>query len=160
MGRRRSGVRSPSRRVVAIRRGNLKCLDFWGWRDVSDDEVYQGERAHLDLSWPDQAVEEYSGRLSWEATAEEPDGLEFFLLSPTEFALHVELLAMVTNFHADAPYRLSVGRTMNIGRPWIEGLSADHLLVSLPYPYDPSFECCDLDGRQVRFLWLVPGWSR
>jgi CHC2 zinc finger/Suppressor of fused protein (SUFU) len=69
---------------------------------------------------------------------------------------HVELLAMVANLHADVRYRLRVGNTVNIGRPWAEGSAADHLLVSLPYPYGPALEMCELGERHVRFLWLVP----
>ena len=153
---------------------------------TTNDEVCERERAHLDSFWPDRPREEFrwtrgpiGDRLPafrvrraapvrqdqqwvyatigvWEATPEEGEALEFFLLSPVESALHVELLAMVANFHADDRYRLSVGRTMDIGRPWLEGSASDHLLVSLPYPYGPSFECCDLEDLHIRFLWLVP----
>jgi hypothetical protein len=93
---------------------------------------------------------------AWEATADDAHGTEFFLLSPTEDPRQVELLAMVANLHADARYRLRVGSTMNIGRPWMENSAADHLLVSLPYPYGPALERCELRERHVRFLWLVP----
>jgi hypothetical protein len=58
--------------------------------------------------------------------------------------------------HADERYRLSVGRTISIGRPWIDGAAADHLLVSLPYPYGPALEHCDAPGRHVQLVWLVP----
>lgn len=44
-------------------------------------------------------------------------GKEFFLLSPTESPAHVETLAMVAHYHADPRYRLTIGSTMNIGRP-------------------------------------------
>jgi hypothetical protein len=37
-----------------------------------------------------------------------------------------------------------------------DGSAADHLLVSLPYPYGPALETCDLGERHVHFLWLVP----
>jgi Suppressor of fused protein (SUFU) len=89
-------------------------------------------------------------------TADNAHGTEFFLLSPTEDPRHVELLAKVANLHADARYRLDVGSTINIGRPWMVGSEADHLLVSLPCPYGPALERCDLGERHVRFLWLVP----
>ena len=93
---------------------------------------------------------------AWEATVNEPHGTEFLLLAPTENPLHVELLAMVANLHADPRYRLAVGHTLKIGRPWIEGSTSDHLLVSLPYPYGPELEHCHVDGRHIRVLWLVP----
>jgi hypothetical protein len=84
------------------------------------------------------------------------DGQEFILLSPTESPAHVETLAMVASYHADARYRLSVGRVVDIGRPWMEGAAADHLLVSLPYPYGPSLEHCEVPDGHVQVLWLVP----
>lgn len=63
---------------------------------------------------------------------------------------------MAANFHADARYRLRAGSIVNIGQSWMEGSSADRLLVSLPYPYGPTLEICELRERHVRFLWLVP----
>jgi hypothetical protein len=91
----------------------------------------------------------------WQAT-EGNDSKEFFILSPTESPSHVEALAMVAHFHADPKYRLAIGSTMNIGRPWMDGATPDHLLVSLPYPYGPTLEHCDADGTHVQVLWLVP----
>jgi hypothetical protein len=153
---------------------------------IADEEVFEGERSHLDGFWPDRAHEEFVWTLGpigqsmprfrvrriapaeprdpwvyvtvgvWEATADDAHGTEFFLMSPTENPLHVELLAMVANLHADPRYRLKVGSTINIGRPWMGGSVADHLLVSLPYPYGPALELCELGERRVRFLWLVP----
>jgi hypothetical protein len=153
---------------------------------ITDEEAFEGERSHLDGFWPDRVHEEFVWTLgpigrslprfrvrriapakrrdpwvyvtvgAWEATADDAHGTEFFLLSPSEDARHVELLSMVANFHADARYRLTVGSTMNIGRPWMDGSVADHLLVSLPYPYGPALELCQLRERHVRFLWLVP----
>jgi hypothetical protein len=153
---------------------------------ITDEEVFEGERSHLNGFWPDRPHEELVWTLgpimqtlprfrvrriapaerrdpwvyvtvgAWEATADQPHGTEFFLLSPEENPLHVELLAMVANLHADDRYRLNVGSTINIGRPWMEGSTADHLLVSLPYPYGPALEQCELGERHVRYLWLVP----
>lgn len=88
--------------------------------------------------------------------ASEGCGTEFFILSPTEYPGHVETLAMVASFHADPRYRLTVGSTVNVGRPCIDDSPSDHLLVSLPYPYGPRLEHCELPGRHVRILWLVP----
>lgn len=153
---------------------------------TSDDEVFSTIRAHLNQFWPDRPHEEfvwtkgpinqkfphfrvrrikpvkepdawiYATVGAWEATAEDQHGTEFVLLAPEENPLHVELLAMVTNLHADPRYRLQVGSTINIGRPWVEGSLADHLLVSLPYPYGPEFEICNIGDEHIRFLWLVP----
>ena len=152
----------------------------------TDEAIFDGVRRHLDRFWPDRPHGEFVWALgpisesfprfrvrriapvarrdpwvyvtvgAWEATGADPHGTEFLLLSPAEDPRHVELLAMVTNLHADPRYRLSAGSTMDIGRPWSDGSAADHLLVSLPYPYGPDLEVCDLGERHVRFLWLVP----
>lgn len=153
---------------------------------ITDEEVFDGERSHLDRFWPDRPHEGfvwtlgsigeslprfrirrvapferrdpwvYATVVAWEATAGDAHGTEFFLLSPTENPLHVELMAMVTNLHADARYRLNVGTTIDIGRPWMDGSAADHLLVSVPYAYGPALEKCELGERHIRFLWLLP----
>lgn len=153
---------------------------------VSDSDVYAAIREHLSGFWPGRDQEEFVWTLgpigrtlprfrvrrvgpgsrqdpwvyvsvgAWEATADEPHGAEFFLLSSSENPQHVELLAMVANLHADPRYRLDVGSVVDIGRPWAERSKADHLLVSLPYPYGPSFERCDVGDRHMQFRWLVP----
>jgi hypothetical protein len=153
---------------------------------ITDEEVFEGERSHLDRFWPDRSHEEFVWTLgpirqslprfrvrcvapaqrrdpwayvtvgAWEATADDVHGTEFILLSPTEDPRHVELLAMVANLHADPRYRLGLGSTVDIGRPWMDDSAADHLLVSLPYPYGPALEKCDLGERHVQFLWVVP----
>ena len=153
---------------------------------ITDAEVFEGVRSHLDRFWTDQPYEEFVWALgpiaksmpqfrvrriapvercdpwvyvtvgAWEATSEDVHGTEFFLLSTSENALHVELLAMVTHLHADPGCRLNVGSTITIGRPWVEGSAAEHLLVTLPYPHGPALELCELGERHVRVLWLVP----
>lgn len=148
--------------------------------------VNDAEREHIASFWPRRKQEEFvwtlgpiSERLpnfrvrrvapkdrsdpwvyvtvgAWESTPNDPHGLELVLLSPDEEPLMVELLAMATYLHSDPRYRLDVGRTIDIGRPWVEGSKADHLLVSLPYPFGPNLEHLELAGKHIRFLWLVP----
>ena len=151
------------------------------------EDVYLGESAHLDAFWPDRAADDFTWELgplkerlpefrvrcvspqeqddgwvyaslgAWEATADTGAGCEFVVHSPVESALHVELLAMVVNFHADPAYvPLDVGRVVDIGRPWLPGSNLTHLLVSLPYPWGPELECCTLPGLHIRYLWLTP----
>lgn len=148
------------------------------------DEVRDAVRRHVEGFWPDHPQEEFVWTLGpieqrlpgfrvrriapvkptdpWvyitigACEATDGDGMEFFILSPSESPRHVETLAMAASFHADARHRLSVGQTVNIGRPWMEGSAADHLLVSLPYPYGPDLEHCEASGRHVQILWLVP----
>jgi hypothetical protein len=82
--------------------------------------------------------------------------LEFLLLAPGPSDLHVETVTMVAGFHADPRFRLELGATMRIGRPWISGSECDALYVSLPYPYGPTLEWCDVGRKRIRLLWLVP----
>ncbi len=82
--------------------------------------------------------------------------LEFVISSPTESPSNVETLAMVAHLHADEQHRLSLGKTIEIGRPWIEGANCDFLLVALPYPYGPRLEWAAAGSKRVRFLWLMP----
>lgn len=83
--------------------------------------------------------------------------IEAFVLSPIEEALHVELLAMIAHFCADMKLSFGLNRILDIGRPWLEGSSCDHLLISLPYPFGPKLEWLELPkGKKVRFLWALP----
>jgi hypothetical protein len=150
---------------------------------VSTSEQF-GVREHLERFWPDRAQEDFAWALGpveeripgfrvrriapaspgepWvyvtvgASVVQDGDGMEFFILSPAESPRHVETLAMVATFHADPANRLSAGSTIRVGRPWLDGSSADHLLVSLPYPYGPALEHCDAADRHVQILWLVP----
>ncbi|GID98619.1 hypothetical protein Adi01nite_80310 [Amorphoplanes digitatis] len=94
----------------------------------------------------------------WDATARHGHGLEFVLAAPTtDDAIHVETLTMVAYYHASSgDYVLDHGHTVPIGRPWLPGSRCDHLLVSLPYPWGPELENCDVPGGHVRVLWLLP----
>lgn len=83
------------------------------------------------------------------------DTIEFFILSPEENPRHVESLAIVAHFHATGG-RLTVGRIVNCGRPWLEGSKCDHFFVSLPYPYGPALEWCDATKQRTQVLWLLP----
>jgi hypothetical protein len=82
---------------------------------------------------------------------------EFIIMSPEETPYHVESLAVVSYFHATSGHPLHVNRTVNLGRPWMEGASASRFLLSVPYPFGPRAEWCQIDdGSLVQFLWLVP----
>jgi Suppressor of fused protein (SUFU) len=149
------------------------------------DEVSSQLRAHVDAWFRASVREEFSWTLgpmsqafprfrvaryapptgndpwlyvTFGASEVQPDGerTEFFLLSPVETPRHVESLAMVAYFHADPTYGVTEGKILDIGRPWLEGSDADHLLASKPLPYAPDFEWCRTGAGDVRFLWLVP----
>lgn len=97
----------------------------------------------------------YVSRGVWEV---ERDGerIELVLQAPYDDPIHIETLTMAANFHADPRYRLYCGKILDIGRPWLEGASCDHLLVSLPYLIGPQFEYLRLSEMTIRFLWLLP----
>jgi hypothetical protein len=83
--------------------------------------------------------------------------VEFIIDSPEETPYHVESLVMVAHFHATSGHPLHVNRTVNLGRPWMEGASANGFLLSPPYPFGQRAEWCQIDdGSSVQFLWLVP----
>lgn len=65
----------------------------------------------------------------------------------------IEILTAVAHYHRTAA-RLSLGHSVNFGKPWLPGSLCDHGLVSLPYLDGPALEW--LQTPQVRFLWLIP----
>lgn len=40
--------------------------------------------------------------------------------------------------------------------PRVKSSRCTHLLVSLPYPFGPAFEHCQVNAMQLRLLWLLP----
>ncbi|WP_308018041.1 suppressor of fused domain protein [Neisseria bergeri] len=79
-------------------------------------------------------------------------GQEFFIVSPFETPEHIETLAMLASASMHYPDRFQLGKTVNIGRPWVGQSSFRHFLISLPYPYGQELEYMD----NVRFFWLLP----
>ena len=79
-------------------------------------------------------------------------GQEFFIISPFETPEHIETLAMLASASMHYPDQFQLGKTVNIGRPWVEQSSFQHFLISLPYPYGQELEYMD----NVRFFWLLP----
>lgn len=94
----------------------------------------------------------------WDATQRHGHALEFVLNAPTaEDDTHVETLTMTAWYHAlGGTHELDLGHTVPIGRPWLPGSHCDHLLVSLPYPWGPELEECELPEGHARVLWLLP----
>jgi hypothetical protein len=91
---------------------------------------------------------------AWSATAGGGHGVEFILSTAMQTARAVELLAMNVYYHRED--HLGLGHTVPIGEPWLPGSECDHLLVSLPYPFGPRLQRCQVAERYVDFLWLVP----
>jgi hypothetical protein len=93
----------------------------------------------------------------WRAVTDGEHGLEFVVSGETDDERFLELAAMTAYYHAGpSSQRLDIGHTVPIGEPWLPGSSADHLLVSLPYPYGPDLELCNWKSGHARLLWLVP----
>lgn len=84
------------------------------------------------------------------------DGAEYVLLAPTDDPVLVEMLATLAVVNADAEQKLGVGSIIALGRPWIAGSWANHLLVLPPYPFGPGFEIYEDGDRRAVVLWLVP----
>ena len=93
----------------------------------------------------------------WDAWQQDGHGLEFVLHAPMRDDRHIETLTMAAYYHAGGgDDALRLGHTVPIGHPWLPGSACDHLLVSLPYLWGPSFETCDVPGGRVSLLWLLP----
>lgn len=152
---------------------------------MTKDAVSLAIVRHVSASWPEQRRNDFEWRVgpiretvpglvvtrieprvpmeSWHYVSRglwqiEGDGprLELMLSPPYSDPIHVETIAMVANLHADPRYRVHLGKIINIGRPWIEGASCDHLLISLPYLLGPQFEYLRVLDLTIRFLWLLP----
>jgi hypothetical protein len=80
--------------------------------------------------------------------------LEFLITALRPDLRHVEILFMAAWYHRHE--HLNWGHTLPIGEPWLPGSTCEHLLVSLPYPYGPQLENCEVDGKPVRIVWLLP----
>ncbi len=149
--------------------------------------IYDRLIMHLDAVWPNSRKELFSWMLgpiqktlpnfrviriepldasdpwvyvshgAWEVDAGVEYRMEFFIMSPYETPRQVETLAMLANYHADSRYHLNLGRSVRIGRGWLEESICDHFLVSLPYPYGNELEDCQVaKDLLVKYFWLLP----
>lgn len=93
----------------------------------------------------------------WEAVQQNGQGHEFVLTARDPDLGHVATIAAAAAQHCRTPAeRLDRGSVVHLGRPWLPGSSCDRLLVTLPYPYGPSFEWCRWRRNAARLLWLMP----
>jgi hypothetical protein len=91
-----------------------------------------------------------------QAGAPGEDGAAYVLAAPAEDPVLVEMLAALATVNADPAKRLGVGSVIALGRPWIAGAAAEHLLVAPPYPFGAGVEVCSTGDRDVVVLWLLP----
>lgn len=152
---------------------------------TTSERMHDALRAHLTRFWPRRSLEDFRWTLgpiartlpdfrvirvaatrsepwiyvssgAWKVRSGHDTRFELVIQSPTATALHVESLAMVANFYADPRYNLHLGSVLEIGRPWMEASTCNHFLVSLPYPFGPTFEYFTHDQVAVRLFWLCP----
>ncbi len=81
--------------------------------------------------------------------------LELHLFSPQQSSSHVELLTAVAHYHLTGEH-LGLGHTVSFGRSWLPNSACDYGVISLPYLDGPTLEWGEIEGRQTRFLWLIP----
>jgi len=81
--------------------------------------------------------------------------LELHMFSSQESGEALELLTVVSHYNRTGN-RLGLGHTVNFGRSWLPSSNCEFGLISLPYLDGPGLECLDLNGINVRFLWLIP----
>lgn len=80
--------------------------------------------------------------------------LEFLIAAPNRDQRHVELVTMAAWYHGQ--YKLGTGHTLPIGEPWLPGSSCEFFLASLPYPFGPDLEVCNVAGTHLHVVWLLP----
>lgn len=88
----------------------------------------------------------------WEAR--DDPRLELLIAAPERDERHVELVTMAAWYHGRRG--LGAGHTLPIGEPWLPGSACDCFLVSLPYPFGPELEVCNLRDGHLHVLWLLP----
>jgi hypothetical protein len=94
---------------------------------------------------------------AWRATESEEHGLELVAAARSEAAAVMTHLGQLAYYHAGPPEnRLGVGHTLRIGEGWVPSSPLDALLISLPYPWGPALEHCQLEGRHIQVLWAIP----
>jgi Suppressor of fused protein (SUFU) len=92
-----------------------------------------------------------------EVDAEHNHGIELVAMAPDAGSAAMFNLGMLAYYHAGPEEnRLAHGHTVPIGQGWVEGSPLDHVLISLPYPWGPALELCEIGERLVRILWALP----
>ena len=138
----------------------------WG-RVATKRELEKGPTGELPEGFcilefsPDQRRDMWTYATCGMATTADEDPMELHLFSPVQAEELVELLTVVAHYHRTGA-RLSVGHTVNFGRPWLPGSRCMFGLISLPYLDGPDLEVLRIRPlrRDVRCLWLIPITAR
>ena len=83
-------------------------------------------------------------------THDDAGRLEFVLTCPHETPSAVELLAMFAHRHISDP--LGKWHLMPVGEPWLDDSTCDVFLISLPYPFGPDLQICNLPDDHIHIL--------
>jgi hypothetical protein len=84
-------------------------------------------------------------------------GIELVAMASDPGAAVMFNLGMLAYYHAGPQEnRLDHGHSVPIGQGWVDGSALDHVLISLPYPWGPKLELCQIGNRLVRVLWALP----
>jgi hypothetical protein len=81
--------------------------------------------------------------------------IELHMFSARETQEIDELLFMTAHFHR-ASAKLGLAHTVNFGKPWVAGSTCEYGLVSLPYMDGPDLEDLVVQGRTIKFYWMIP----
>lgn len=89
------------------------------------------------------------------STQEEQKPIELHIFAKSEQDTLIELLAVLAHYHHTGS-KLTVGDSVNFGRPWWKNSKCEYGLISLPYLDGPSLEWLSKDEIHTQFLWLIP----
>lgn len=81
--------------------------------------------------------------------------LELHIFAPEHNDDLIELLTVVAHYHITGS-SLGLGHTVNFGQPWWAKSKCEYGLISLPYLDGPTLECLNINGMEIKFLWLLP----
>src|SRR5262249_44598391 len=116
------------------------------WKVPSDFRVVEFSPGPQCAHWV------YASIGAWEG--QKDSLLEFFIVAPDQDLRHVELITMTAWYHRSQ--QLGIGHTFPIGERWLPKSSCEFMLVSLPYPFGPSLEICQIPDGHIHVCWLLP----
>lgn len=131
------------------------------WHEFSEHEFNKGPIHELLPEFSVLKFKPNEKRNSWTYSTcgmsgnDNEQGVELFILAPTENDFLIELLAVIAHYHSSGN-NLRLGHTINFGCPWYDGSKCDHGFISLPYLDGPVLEWLGTGSRDIQFLWLIP----
>lgn len=81
--------------------------------------------------------------------------LELHIFSPSQNDSLIELLTAISHYHRTGS-KLDIGHTTYFGQPWFPNSNCEYGLISPPYIDGPLLELAEINGKNTRFLWLIP----